>query len=142
MKEAIEFLKENKEVAFATVGEDNRPKIRVFQIMKFDGTTLYFATSPTKRIYAELQKNPSVEILSRKGNIFVRVAGNALFDIPDAIQQEIYNTNPVLPRLYANYTKLEYFRVKIVNMDYYDLTPTPPVLQHYDVAIGERNDNR
>lgn len=142
MKEAIEFLKENKEVAFATVGEDNRPKIRVFQIMKFDGTTLYFATSPTKRVYAELQENPSVEILSRKGNIFVRVAGNALFDIPDAIQQEIYNTNPVLPRLYANYTKLEYFRVKIGKMDYYDLTPTPPVLQHYDVATGERNDNR
>ena len=36
MKEALDFLKDNKEVAFATVGEGNCPKIRVFQIMKMD----------------------------------------------------------------------------------------------------------
>ena len=137
MKEAIKFLKENNEVALATVGEGNRPKIRVFQIMKLEGTTLYFATAPTKRVYAELQENSAVEILSGNGNISVRVAGNALFNVPDAMQQEIYNTNLVLPRLYANYTKLEYFRVEIDDMDYYDLTPTPPVLRHYDGATGE-----
>lgn len=140
MEEALDFLKDNKEVAFATVGEGNRPKIRVFQIMKMDADTLYFATSPTKRVYAELQENPAVEILSRKDNISVRVAGNAVFDVPDAAQREIYNTNPVLPRLYADYTKLEYFRVEIDDMDYFDLTPTPPVLRHYDRVSGEYKD--
>ena len=33
MEKAFEFLKMNKDVAFATV-EDGRPKIRVFQIMR------------------------------------------------------------------------------------------------------------
>lgn len=33
MEKALEFLKTNKEVAFATV-EGDKPKIRVFQIMK------------------------------------------------------------------------------------------------------------
>lgn len=140
MKEALDFLKDNKEVAFATVGKGNYPKIRVFQIMKMDANTLYFATSPTKRVYAELQENPAVEILSMKDNISVRVAGNAVFDVLDAVQQEIYNTNPVLPRLYADYTKLEYFRVEIDDMDYFDLTPTPPVLRHYDRVSGEYKD--
>lgn len=140
MKEALDFLRDNKEVAFATVGEGNCPKIRVFQIMKMDANTLYFATSPTKRVYAELQENPAVEILSWKDNISVRVAGNAVFDVLDAVQQEIYNTNPVLPRLYADYTKLEYFRVEIDYMDYFDLTPTPPVLRHYDRVSGEYKD--
>lgn len=60
--EAFEFLKKNKEVAFATVS-DGRPSIRIFQIMKIEDTALYFATSPKKEVYAQLQVNPAVEIL-------------------------------------------------------------------------------
>lgn len=41
MEKAFEFLKRNREVAFATV-EGDRPKIRVFQIMKQEKETLYF----------------------------------------------------------------------------------------------------
>lgn len=37
MKEALQFLRDNKEVAFSTVGGGNRHKIRMFQIMKMDG---------------------------------------------------------------------------------------------------------
>ena len=140
MKEALEFLKENKEVAFATVGEGNRPMIRVVQIMKFDGNDLFFATGPHKRVYAELQENTAVEILSRKDNISVRVSGSAVFDVSDDIQREIYDTNPVLPRLYPDYKSLVYFRFPIDSLDYYDLTPTPPVLRHYDSRTGEYTD--
>ena len=35
------------------------------------------------------------------------------------------------------YTKLAYFRVEIDRLDYFDLTPTPPVLRHYDRASGQ-----
>lgn len=58
MKEALDFLRDNNEIAFATLGEGNRPQLRVFQIMKIEGTTLWFATSPHKRVYAELQIPP------------------------------------------------------------------------------------
>ena len=37
MTKAFDFLKKNKDVAFATVRE-GRPSIRVFQIMKTDGS--------------------------------------------------------------------------------------------------------
>lgn len=47
MEKVFDFLSKHKDVAFATV-EQNKPKIRVFQIMKQEGHTLYFATSPTK----------------------------------------------------------------------------------------------
>lgn len=137
MKEALEFLKAHPEIAMATVGDGNLPKIRVFQIMKTDGDTLYFATAPTKRVYAELQVNPSIEILSCEGNVSVRISGRAVFDVTESIKKEIYNTNPVLPRLYADYTRLAYFRLTIDTLDYYDLTPTPPVLRHYDACTGE-----
>ena len=134
MQEALDFLKENNEVAFATIG-NGRPQMRVFLIMKQSGTTLWFATGPHKRVYAELQENPAVEILSRSGNISVRVSGDAVFDVPDDVCREIYETNPVLPRLYPDYKSLAYFRVEIDRLDYYDLTP--PVLRRYDRASGQ-----
>ena len=92
MKEALDFLKENNEVAFATIG-NGRPQMRVFQIMKQSETTLWFATGPHKRVYAELQENPAVEILSRSGNISVRVSGDAVFDVPDDIARK--STKPI-----------------------------------------------
>lgn len=127
----FEFLKTNKEVAFATV-EGCKPKLRVFQIMKQDGHTLYFVTAPGKEVYRQLQDNPNVEILAMKGNVSVRIAGRVAFDVDDRTAQEIYAINPVLPRLYKSYTDLVYFRLVANSLDYFDLTPTPPVFEHYD----------
>ena len=140
MKQALDFLKSNKDVAFATVSTDARPMVRVFQIMKVDGTTLYFATNPRKAIWQELQANPAIELLALKGNISVRVGGDVSFDIPDVLQQEIYDTNPVLQRLYPNYRAMTYFSMEIDHLDYYDLTPTPPILRHYGKASGRYQD--
>lgn len=131
MEKAFDFLKTNKEVAFATV-ENDRPKIRVFQIMRQDGHTLYFVTAPGKEVYRQLQQNPNVEVLAMQGNVSVRIAGRAIFDVDDNMAQEIFAANPVLPRLYKSYTDLVYFRLEADGLDYFDLTPTPPVLEHYD----------
>lgn len=132
MEKAFEFLKANKEVAFATV-ECGKPRIRVFQIMKQEGTALYFATSPRKEVYAQLRQNPNIELLAMNGNISVRIAGQAEFDVDDATAQEIYAGNPVLLRLYKAYTELVYFRLHAVSLDYYDLTPNPPLSEHFNL---------
>ena len=136
MEEALDFLREHKDVAFATVG-NGRPQMRVFQIMKQDGLNLWFATGPHKRVYAELQENPAVEILSMEGNISVRISGDADFNVPEEVCKEIYDTNPILQRLYPDYKALAYFKVEVERLDYFDLTPTPPVLRHYDRTSGE-----
>lgn len=131
MEKAFDFLSGHKDVAFATVEQD-KPKIRVFQIMRQEGHTLYFATSPRKEVYRQLRENPHVELLAMDGDISVRLTGHAVFDVPDALAREIYADNPVLPRLYKRYTDLVYFRLPIAKLDYYDLSPTPPVFEHYE----------
>ncbi|HIX85299.1 MAG TPA: pyridoxamine 5'-phosphate oxidase family protein [Candidatus Parabacteroides intestinigallinarum] len=131
MEKAFDFLSGHKDVAFATVEQD-KPKIRVFQIMRQEGHTLYFATSPRKEVYRQLRENPHVELLAMDGDISVRLTGCAVFDVPDALAREIYADNPVLPRLYKRYTDLVYFRLPIAKLDYYDLSPTPPVFEHYE----------
>lgn len=130
MKEAFDFLNEHSDVAFATV-ESGKPKIRVFQIMRQEGTVLWFATSPRKEVYRQLQKNPNVELLAMDGNISVRVIGKVYFDVPDFLCREIYETNPILLRLYGSYRDLVYFRLPVRMLDYFDLTPNPPILKHW-----------
>lgn len=130
-EKAFDFLSTHKDVAFATVEQD-KPKIRVFQIMKQERHTLYFATSPRKEVYRQLQENPNIELLAMDGNLSVRVTGRAVFDVSDEVAREIYDTNPVLQRLYKQYTDMAYFRMVVDKLDYYDLAPTPPTFEHYE----------
>ena len=136
---ALEFLKEHNEIAFATC-EGNLPKLRIFQIMKQEGTVLYFATSPNKAVWKELQANPNVELLAYADKVSVRCVGAVSFDVPDDTQQWIYDNNEVLLRLYTSYDKLAYFSLNIAEMDYFDLRPTPPVMKHFNLITGDMGD--
>ena len=127
----LEIFQKNKEVAFAT-SVDGRPNVRIFQIMKIDGNDIYFATSPKKEVYAQLRQNPHVAILDLKGASFASLSGTIDFDIPDEVQREIYDTNPVLPHLYKTYKDLAYLRLPAESADYFDLKTTPPTIVHYD----------
>lgn len=112
MQRALEFLREHNEIAFAT-SEGNLPRLRIFQIMKQDGTTLYFATSPKKAVWHELQANPNVELLAYADNISVRCSGKVNFDVADDVKCWIYDNNPVLPRLYAIVGELREARLAV-----------------------------
>lgn len=136
MEKAFDFLSVHREVAFATI-DKNSPKIRAFQIMKQEGNTLYFATTVHKEVYRQLKANPYVELLAMEGNISVRLSGTVYFDVVDEICREIYETNPVLSRLYASYTDLVYFRLFVVHLDYFDLTFTPPLIEHKEYERQE-----
>lgn len=136
LQTALQFLSDHNEIAFATCKGDF-PKLRVFQIMKQEGTILYFATSTEKQVYLELQANPNVELLASADKVSVRCSGVANFEVGDDIQRWIYENNEVLPRLYTSYDKLAYFSLNIAELDYYDLRPTPPIFKHFDLMTGE-----
>ena len=136
LQKALEFLRKHNEITFATT-DGTSPKLRIFQIMHQVGTTLYFATSSKKAVWQELQANPNVEMLAFADNISVRCSGMVSFDVSEDVKRWIYDNNPVLPRLYTSYDKLEYFCLPIAELDYFDLTPTPPINQHFDLMAGE-----
>lgn len=101
MQRALDFLKNHVEIAFAT-SEGNRPHIRIFQIMKMEDSTLFFATSPEKEVYRQLLENPLVEMMASEGKEFVKVNGKADFGVDEETQKWIYEHNPILPRLYTS----------------------------------------
>ncbi|UYU41086.1 pyridoxamine 5'-phosphate oxidase family protein [Bacteroides salyersiae] len=124
MGQALDFLKSHKNVVFATI-ENDKPKIRVFQIMKQEGAVFFFATSKEKDVFKQLQKNNNIEFLAMSENISVRVIGKANFEISDNMAQEIYNNNPVLHRFHDDYRSVVYFNILVEKIDYYDLGTTP-----------------
>ena len=136
MQQILEFLWKNRDVALATIGYDDRPKVRVFQIMAIKDSKLFFATGPHKKVYDELQQNPAVEILAYKGNISVRITGNASFKVDSFTQMGIYQGSDILKRLYRSALDLAYFSVSIDSLDYYDLSTNPPTFRHYDGTTG------
>ena len=105
MQKTLQFLHDHNEVAFAT-SDGHLPKIRMFQIMKQEGTALYFSTSAEKAVWKELMQNPNVEVLAYADNISVRCSGMVNFNVEDDVKRWIYDNNPVLPRLYSSYDQL------------------------------------
>lgn len=136
LQKALEFLRKHNEITFATT-DGTLPKLRIFQIMHQEGTTLYFATSSKKAVWQELQANPNVELLAYADKVSIRCSGMVSFDVSDDVKGWIYDHNPVLPRLYTSYDQLEYFSLPIAELDYFDLSPTPPINQHFDLMVGE-----
>ena len=139
MERALQFLRQHKEVTLATC-EGNLPKLRMFQIMKQEGNLLFFATSEKKAVWNELLNNPNVEILAYADNVSVRCTGMVNFNVEEDIKRWIYDNNDVLSRLYNSYDQLVYFCLPIAEMDYYDLSPTPPIFKHFDLMTGEVGD--
>ena len=136
LQKALEFLRKHNEITFATT-DGTSPKLRIFQIMHQEGTTLYFATSSKKAVWQELQANPNVELLAYADKVSIRCSGMVSFDVSDDVKRWIYDHNPVLPRLYTSYDQLEYFSLPIAELDYFDLSPTPPINQHFALMVGE-----
>ncbi len=135
MKEAIEFLRRHTDIAFATIGQDKKPKLRVFQIMGMeeDKNSLYFVTSKEKEVYSQVMSNPHVEILAMEGDISVRVSGMVSFDVTTSEAIAIYEGSAILQNLYKDYRKLEYFRVLMDSIEYYDLSTDPPTQENYSL---------
>lgn len=139
LQQAMDFLREHRDVALATVA-NGCPKIRVFQVMKVEGTRLFFATSSHKAVYRELMANPAVEFVGYSADLSVRCAGRADFDVPRETCQWIYDNNAVLSRLYPSADALAYFSVAVEDMDFFDLRPTPPLMRHFDFVRGTESD--
>ena len=87
MQRALDFLQAHNEVALATVC-NNKPELR-FQIMKQEGVRLYFATSPKKAVWQQLQDNPNIELLASADRISVRCKGAVSFEVEENVKRWI-----------------------------------------------------
>ena len=79
MEEILKFL-ENNATFFLATEEGDQPRVRPFGFaMEFEGK-LYLCTGNQKLVYAQLQRNPKVEICAMAASgEWLRLSGKAVF---------------------------------------------------------------
>ncbi len=101
MQPIIDFLQANPVQFLATVGLDGKPKVRPFQFMLEDGGKLWFCTGNKKDVYAELQKQPWLELsASSPENVWLRLAARVVFADDLSIKRRIVTQNEFVRSIY------------------------------------------
>lgn len=103
MNEILQFLNDHPLQYLATVGLDEKPKIRPFQYMLNEQGKLWFCTGSHKKVYAELTHNPFTElsVCSPKGT-WMRLSGKAVFAEDTKIKNKILSQNSLVKSIYKS----------------------------------------
>ena len=129
MKVVIDFLVKSQIQYFATIGLDGRPKVRPFQFMMEQAGKLYFCTSNQKKVYAEMQKQPFVELCALVENFsWLRLNGRVVFTQDLAIKEKVQDTSDIVKSIYktADNPAFEVFYLDEASVTIADLSGKPP----------------
>lgn len=103
MNEVIEFLKENSLQYFATVGLDNKPKVRPFQFITEDNGKLYFCTNNEKDVFKQMQNNPYVEVSVASPKFeWIRLSGKVKFSNDMDMKKKVIEASSLVKSLYKS----------------------------------------
>lgn len=100
-----EFLDAGTWFFLTTDGE--QPKGRPFNFHLLKDGKLYFGTGTFKKVYAQIQKNPHVEILALKGTEFLRYDGDVVFEEDDTLANAVLAAAPQFQKVYNEQTGLK-----------------------------------
>ena len=129
MNEVVKFLKENPVQYFATVGKDNKAKVRPFQFILEDGGKLWFCTNNQKDVYEEMQANPYVQVcVSTPKFEWIRLSGKAVFKNDMDIKEKVIEASPLVKNLYesASNPTFEVFYLDEAKAVIADFSGNPP----------------
>lgn len=115
LTDVLTFLQSNPPFFISTI-EDNAPRVRPFSfVMEYEGK-LCFATSKDKSIFAQIAKNPNVELCasSSKGE-WIRVRGIATVLDDIKAKEKAFEQAPYLVPLYQGPTNPHFIMYYIAN---------------------------
>lgn len=125
----LQELRKIKDVAFATVDSEERPQVRIIDVMLADEETIYFCTARGKAFYHQLCKGGYVAVsgLNKQFQMF-RISGRAQkLDDQRRWIDEIFARNPSMNDVYPHDSRyiLEPFCIRIEHMEWFDLGVSP-----------------
>lgn len=101
MDEVYQYLKTNPTFYLATIDGD-QPRVRPFGAVAVYESKLYLQTGNVKKVYAQMQKNPKIEICTvGKDGTWIRITATAVRDNRIEARQHMLDENPVLKNMYA-----------------------------------------
>jgi uncharacterized pyridoxamine 5'-phosphate oxidase family protein len=123
------FLIKSQVQYLATIGLDDRPKVRPFQFMLEEGGRLYFCTSNQKPVFKEIQRHPYVELCASGDNFsWLRLHGRVVFAKDLGLKARIQEASPIVKSIYhtPDNPAFEIFYLEDAAATIADLRGNPP----------------
>ncbi|MDO5849037.1 MAG: 4Fe-4S binding protein [Methanobrevibacter sp.] len=129
LQTCLKLLREIKDVAFATVDENNHPQVRIIDVMNVEDDKIYFLTAQGKDFYNQLINTKKVAIVGlTKDYESIRVNGNVhLLDNQKEEIDKIFELNPSMNDVYPGNSRyiLQAFCVYEGEVEYFNLVKEP-----------------
>ena len=141
MEDPLTFLRNIKSVSIATV-DNNKPAVRIADVMLHEDDKLYFTTARGKPYYKQLKENTEIAIVAMDENyVTVRVKGKIEF-VDRSFLEKIFEANPVMKQIYPGDTReiLEAFCLPKGTGEVFDLSVVPPKRERFAFG-GETVEN-
>lgn len=130
----LRFLREVRDVAFATTDEAGLPVVRIIDVMMVEGGRLYFVAARGKAFYADVMRTRFVAIVGQSPDFRTCRLRGAVEHPDDEAEQHrlvdrIFELNPSMQELYPGDSRyvLEAFYLQDAQGEYFDLSGTPIV---------------
>ena len=119
ISEVSKFLGEAGTFFLATV-DGEQPKTRPVSFQMLHNGKIYFGVGKHKKVYAEMQKNPLVEICAFKGSDIVRYYGKSVVDDNPELFDAAVKVLPLLAQIYNEKSglKLAIFSLENAKAEY------------------------
>ncbi|NLY88596.1 MAG: pyridoxamine 5'-phosphate oxidase [Firmicutes bacterium] len=110
-------------VFFLATTDGDQPKCRPLGVHVLRNDQLYFGVGDFKDVYKQLRRNPKTEIVAVKGDDWLRLYGEAVFEQDNTIAQEILEKIPFLKEIYNEETgyKLAIFHLEKATAEFRSL---------------------
>ena len=96
-----DFLIKSQIQYLATVGLDDKPKVRPFQFMLEEDGRLYFCTSNRKTVFKEIQRHPYVELCASGENFsWLRLNGRVVFSKDLELKAKVQEASALVKSIY------------------------------------------
>lgn len=128
MKKIVDFLNANPVQYLATVGRDNKAKVRPFMFCFEEDGKLWFCTNSTKDVYKDMMNNPEIEVcVSNPTYAWLRVHGKAVFENNMKVKEKAME-NPIVKGGYktADNPIFEVFYIESPHGVMADFSGNPP----------------
>lgn len=104
LQDVAAFMEKAGHFYLATVGDDGGARVRPVKYTLIIDNKLVFATSNTKELFAQVNKNPKVELskTATDGSAFMRYKGTAKLTADEAVKTCFLNAFPMFKDMYKD----------------------------------------
>lgn len=126
-KDYLQMIRGVKDFAFATIGEDGNPAVRIIDVMLVGEDRLYFLTARGKEFYSQLMEQQFVAITGMTKNWEMLTLRGKVKQVSRKLLVPIFEANPSMNEVYPGQSReiLEVFCLYEGQGEYFNLSKTP-----------------